>query len=428
MALQGTIKDFGLSDILQLIGLQRKTGILTLENSDDAVTVHFHEGQVVGADTRLRNLEDLLGGVLVRTGRITEEQLREVLRIQKKTLQRLGYLLVQKHFISEDDLRDALRVQVTQIVFRLFRWREGSYCFTPVEHLEYDREHFTPVSAETILMEGARMVDEWPIIERKIRSAQMLFHKTPAAVALEGPVESLIDADIDFRLDDDGSGDSGSPEEIHISPDERDVLRSVDGEATVQAIVDRSPMGEFDVYRILYELLNRHLIEEVPCTRPAGPPRRERTGPGVLSHALTLLIILAAALSVATFSRNPLNPWKMAVDDSPQSRLDLYGSRGRLERLERAVQVFYLDLGALPDSLARLTQHGYVDAREIRDPWGRPYGYESIPGGYRLFGHNGAGEESPELTRIHRLTSAQRLVLEGTATGSDSSSGFAAEP
>ena len=131
------------------------------------------------------------------------------------------------------------------------------------------------------------------------------------------------------------SGGSGAPEEIHISPDERDVLRSVDGEATVQSIVDRSPMGEFDVYRILYELLNRHLIEEVPHARPAGTPRRERSGPGILSHALTFVVLLAAAFSVATFSRNPLNPWKMAVESSPQSRLDLYGSRGRLERLER---------------------------------------------------------------------------------------------
>jgi len=236
---------------------------------------------------------------------------QEALRIQKKTLQRLGYLLVQQGFISEDDLRDALRVQVTQIVFRLFRWREGSYRFTPVEHLEYDREHFIPVSAETILMEGARMVDEWPIIERKIRSAQMVFHKTPAAVALEAPIESLIDADIDFRLDDDGSGEPGSAEEgeIHISPDERDILRSVDGVVTVQEIVDRSPLGEFDVYRILYELLNRHLIEEVPTARPVGISRAVATGPGILSRALSIVLLLAATLWVSGRRRSAGSRW-----------------------------------------------------------------------------------------------------------------------
>jgi len=415
LALQGTIKDFGLGDILQLIGIQRKTGILTLENSQDAVTVHFFEGQVVGADTRLRNLEDLLGGVLVRTGRITEVQLQSALRVQKKTLQRLGYLLVKQGLISEDDLREALRVQVTQIVYRLFRWREGSYRFTPVEHLEYDREHFIPVSAETILMEGARMVDEWPIIERKIRSAHMVFHKTPAASALEGPVESLVDTDIDFSLDPDeaeGTGEGGG--ELRISPDEREILRLVDGRLTVQGIVDSSPQGEFDVYHVLYELLSRHLIEEVP-TSPAIALRPAASDSRVVGRGLVILVVVAAAFSVATFSRNPLNPWTMALHNSPQSRLDLYASRGRLERLERAVQVFYLDLGSLPDALGRLVGHGYLEENDLLDPWGRPYLYERVPGGYRVAGLDSEGNPSPDLTRSHRLSSAQRLVLEGTA-------------
>ena len=86
MALVGTIKDFGLADILQLIGLQRKSGLLTLEHGTDRVTVKFLEGAVVGADTSTRNLEELLGSVLVRTGRITEAQLQDTLQIQASTL------------------------------------------------------------------------------------------------------------------------------------------------------------------------------------------------------------------------------------------------------------------------------------------------------------------------------------------------------
>ena len=72
MALEGTIKDFGLADILQLIGIQRKTGVLTLRNEKESVSVQFRDGQVVGADTQLCPLEDRLGAVLVRTGKITE--------------------------------------------------------------------------------------------------------------------------------------------------------------------------------------------------------------------------------------------------------------------------------------------------------------------------------------------------------------------
>jgi hypothetical protein len=359
--------------------------------------------------------------VLVRTGRITEEQLQEALRIQKKTLQRLGYLLVKSEFISEDDLREALRVQVTQIVYRLFRWREGSYRFTPVEHLEYDREHFVPVSAETILMEGARMIDEWPIIERRIRSAQMVFQKTPSAAALEGPVQSLVDADIDFRLDgsEDAQEEPSSDGEIRISPDERDILRMVDGEVGVQDIVDRSPLGEFDVYRILYELLNRHLIEEVPAARTSGATRRRDEDSNVVGRIAQVFLIALAVLSVATFDRNPLNPWKTAFQGTQRTQLSAYAGRGRVERLERALQVFYLDLGDLPDRLERLSSHGYVEDRDLVDPWGRPYQYERIAGGYVIVGLDADGNPDPELSLTHRFGTAQRLVLEGTPSGSE---------
>ena len=50
-----------------------------------------------------------------------------------------------------------------------------------IEELDYDQHHSTPISSGTILMEGARMVDEWPIIERRIPSDRIVLRKTVAA-------------------------------------------------------------------------------------------------------------------------------------------------------------------------------------------------------------------------------------------------------
>ena len=177
MALQGTIRDFGLPDIFQLIGLQRKTGILTLVNDKDkeSVTVTFEGGMVVMADSSERRLEDRLGNVLVKQGKLSRERLEEALSVQKQTLQRLGHILATTSAITTRDLRDALQVQVSQIVFRVFRWREGRYQFNAADAVDYDRENFVPMSADFILMEGIRMVDEWPIIEKKIPSVDMVF-------------------------------------------------------------------------------------------------------------------------------------------------------------------------------------------------------------------------------------------------------------
>jgi hypothetical protein len=419
MALEGTIKDFGLADILQLIGIQRKTGQLTLEGAGDTVTVKFLEGAVVGADTRSRNLEDLLGSVLVRTGRITDAQLQEALRIQRRTLQRLGYVLVKQAYISEEDLRDALRIQVTQIVYRLFRWRDGRYQFAPSEHVEYDTEHFHPISAETILMEGARMIDEWPMIERKIKSPKMVFRKTPAGEALDVPVASILDADLDFALP-----SSAPPKDaVRISAEERDVLHMVDGASTVQDLVDTSPLGEFDVHRLLYELFTRSLIEEVRVSAVAGVAPDESHRGVFVSVALQAVVLAAALWGLLTLPTNPLTPWRLVERGEETALLQTYTSRNRLERLVEGLQIYYLERGGMPDGLDRLAADGFVTASDLRDPWGRPYAFRVDATGFDLAGRGPAGEVRDDLVVRHAFTASQRMVLEGGATEKDRPSG-----
>src|SRR5881392_2581224 len=181
MALEGTLKDFSLADIFQLIGLQRKTGVLTLRGKDDTVTVTFLDGKVVGADSLNRRLENRLGSVLIKTGTLSQDQLNRALEIQRETLQRLGFILTHYGIIPPEALKTAIELQILQIVYRLFRWKDGDYHFSQETTIEYDRDNVTPITAESILMEGARMIDEWPIIEKRIRSSDLVFRKKPMA-------------------------------------------------------------------------------------------------------------------------------------------------------------------------------------------------------------------------------------------------------
>jgi len=183
MALKGTLKDFSLADIFQLIGIQKKTGVLTLKNDKEVVTVSFVEGSVVSADAFHRRLEDRLGTVLVKSGRITEAQLQEALRVQKSTLKRMGSILVENKFIDAVALREALQVQISQMVYRLFRWADGEYDFSQEERVEYDKEYVAPMSAESILMEGARILDEWPMIEKGIKSFSAVYRRANVEIA-----------------------------------------------------------------------------------------------------------------------------------------------------------------------------------------------------------------------------------------------------
>ena len=426
MALSGTIKDFGLGDIFQLIGIQRKTGILTLEEDGDAVTVKFLEGQVVGADTRSESVEDLLGAVLVRTGRITAEQLSETLAVQKQTLQRLGFILVKNAFISEEELIDALRVQSLQIVYRLFRWRSGKYSFTRSENLDYDQKHFVPISAETILMEGARMIDEWPIIERRIRRDDMVVRRTEAAAGLDlepspaTAVPPTVDADLEFDFIFDKQAKDEVPEtdqedgadKIEINDEERKILHLIDGKRSVLEINDHANLGEFDTYRLLADLIDRKLIEEVKRPNASEVSRAPKYLPEKVFHMLlgmTMTVFGVAALS--TLANNSWTPWQVVLQDDATDTLHRLASRQRLERIELALEIFYLDQGRFPGSLLELTAGGYLVAPDLLDPWAQPYGYEISAGGFRVGGYGADGQPDEELIVSHRFTGVQRMMM-----------------
>jgi hypothetical protein len=397
MALQGSIKDFGLPDIFQLIGLQRKTGILTLKHGDETVTVAFENGMVVNADTSAKRIEDRLGNLLVKQGKLTEERLEEVLQKQKATLQRVGHILVSGGYITAKDLQNALQVQVSQNVFKLFRWKEGDYNFEPTEKVEYDRANFNPMSADFILMEGIRMVDEWPIIEKKIPSMDIVFRRAVDA--------SMIDVG---SAEDDILGDSkkGGGNKIRLSAEEGRVYAKVDGVRTVQQIIDASGMGDFDVCKALFDLLSRNIVAPTgkgAAAKEAGV-RAEAASPalgyGLIAAAVVLsfggLFVQRTApfgvLGIQPFLRNSLN---LVLDGV---------SRSRLERLDRAIVAYRYVNGALPRTLEEVVSSGLVDRNYLKDPWARPFHYERSEAGYVLNAVDDAGKAAPD-TVIERTFS-----------------------
>jgi hypothetical protein len=410
MALEGTIKDFGLPDIFQLIGLQRKTGLLTLRSDKETVTVTFENGMVVMADSDGKRLEDRLGNVLVKQGKLGADELEEALQTQKATLQRLGHILTTTNYITPKDLKDALQVQVSQIVFKVFRWRDGEYHFAPTDSVDYDRENFNPMSADFILMEGIRMVDEWPIIEKKIPSMDIVFRTVVDASMIE----------VGGGDDEGGEGLGGlaepkrtaasSTSKIRLTHDEERIYRKIDGSRTVQAIIDGTGMTEFEACRILFDLLNRNIITTVgrgvAREAQAGRPEPVAT-PGSSRWVLPGVALLAIAL--AGFAQRP----PFALVGRPPLLRDSYDllmegvSRSRLERLDRAILAYHLLRGSAPKTLEAVSEDGLVDRSYLKDPWARPYHYALTDTGYLLNAVDDSGKSLPG-TVIERTLPADR--------------------
>ena len=388
MALEGTLRDFSLPDILQLIGIQRKTGVLTLKSGAEMVTVSFVEGNVVSADSLRKRLEDQLGTVLVKAGHITDSQLESALKTQRDTLKRLGHVLIDNRYISTQNLRHALQLQVTQIIYRLFRWNDGEYHFNQEEKVDYDRENFTPISAENILMEGVRMVDEWPMIEKKIRSADMVFRKADVDQEVEvDEALSLIDEDMDFHLgegEEEKTSSAADPEmAIRLSREEGCIYKLVDGRLNVQEIVDRSRMGEFDVYRVLFELLNRNLITEAISTPAAATKATRQAGRGREFLVRVAAVLLAAAsLGMVVHQVHTMRPlWPLTGQEAEsRARIQVSIGHSQLERLGFAIKVYYLAFGSSPRSLDALLERSLIRPGDLVDPWGVPFVLFSIDG------------------------------------------------
>jgi hypothetical protein len=174
MALRGTLGDFGLPDIFQLVGHQQKTGVLLLKDRELEVKIYFVEGNVVKAEQASRDKADLLGNIMVRAGVITQQQLDSALDTQQRTLRRLGDILIEMNAVDRVTLREIARLQTTETIYRLFMWRKGTYEFTATP-VDYDEQSYEPIRAENILMEGFRMVDEWPAVRKVIPSNRCTF-------------------------------------------------------------------------------------------------------------------------------------------------------------------------------------------------------------------------------------------------------------
>lgn len=382
MGLEGTLRVFSLNDIFQVLGLQRKSGVLTVEGHDDTVTISFLGGQVVSAESAARRLDNRIGTLLVRAGRLRQEQLDALLSLQGETQQRLGFLLIRERLVTPEDLREALRLQILRIVYSAFRWRDGRFRFTQEGPIDYDADHMSPVPTESILMEAAQMVDEWPMLEKKIGSRETVYRRAPG-------VENL-------RLV--TSPDQAGEGALAVTRAEAEVWRLVDGERPFSEILERAFLSDFDAYRGLADLLDRNLVEEgrsrVP-TAAAAPvaAAREPARMPLLVAAWGLVLLFCAAGAYLA----PRNRWNILLRPAGESALmaDLFKSLslGRLVRIERAVRVFYDSTGQYPKSLEDLSLAGILDGDTLRDPYGRPYRYilRSEDGKFGIYGRNASG-------------------------------------
>jgi tetratricopeptide (TPR) repeat protein len=226
MAIKGSLKEASLPDVLQLLSLGQKTGCLAIADRTNFGYVFFERGRICYAS--IVNRRDRLGDILVKHELITQAQLEAAVAEQAQRRDRkLGEILVEQRAISRDRLERYMRLQIEEAVYFLFTWTQGTFNFEA--DVRPERQDFlVSINPESLLLEGARRVDEWSLIEKKIPTLDLIF---------------IVDRD---RL---------AISDATLNEAQRQVLPLIDGQRDVHQIIEDSGLGEFEVGKALYGLV-----------------------------------------------------------------------------------------------------------------------------------------------------------------------------
>ena len=239
MAIRGSLKEASLPDVLQLLSMGKKSGCLSVSHRNNFGSIFFDKGRISYAS--IVNRRDRIGDILVKSGVLQQEQLDAAIAKQDKARgKRLGELLVDEGMISREELHGQIRIQIEEAVYFLFTWAEGTFNFESDIRPE-EQDFLVSINPESLLLEGARRVDEWSLIEKKVPSF-----------------------DIVFEIDRQRMGEMGEK----LTEAQQSLLPLIDGRRDVASLVDESGLVEFEVGKALFGLATAGFLHRVGKTKP----------------------------------------------------------------------------------------------------------------------------------------------------------------
>ncbi|MBW2268228.1 MAG: DUF4388 domain-containing protein [Deltaproteobacteria bacterium] len=366
VALRGNLRDFGIADVFQLIGQQRKTGVLEFTNDgDEGVQLRFDGGNVVSAAPITDRAEQALGEMLVRCGRLTQSQLDRLKTESEATAQTLPRLAVSRGWIEQEEVARIEDLLTRETLFDVLRWESGEFDFRsqPVEHT---REMESLLGAEQILMDSLRMVDEW-------HSFCELVHEDAVFRRSSGVEEYRRRTELQAE---------------QVAQAER-VFALVDGRTPVRKIVDLSLLGTFDAVRLLADLRRYEVIELLDpealeslrsLPAPASRAARETLGDWLVGAAPLLALALLAAWIGTRETRPPIAPGFSLHSEAHGEVVAAYATR----RAHHALEAHRFLTGAWPESLDQVSRGGLLADAVLAVPDASSYYYAKRDGGVLL--------------------------------------------
>ena len=349
MALSGSLREFSLSEILQLLSSQRKTGCLRVTRGAEARVIYLLEGRVAAVRDRGMGADDPLAGFLRRIHRLSEEQMRGISSIHAESGRDLVDLLLNGRYLEREELGMLYERLVLDVLHEIISWDDGVYSFANGN----PPESVLPVSlsTESMLMEAVRRTDE-------MRRYQGTLHDPGLVLGLK----ELPDPD------------------AALSEEEKELFGLVDGRRTLGELIAEAPLNEYEALEALFRLVEAGWIEiqgrRAREVAPAPDTTAIRRG---IAQAWRIDAVLAAA-AVALVILMQVAGWKTAPAAVPAER-DAYAALA-LGDMRFALDVYRTEHGRYPQRLEDLVAAGWITNAQTRTD-GQAMAYAPVDGGTR---------------------------------------------
>lgn len=340
MALEGNLSSFGLEEILQLIAVQQKTGMLSVSINEKNTVLYFRDGKIISTRDRRSRTRDPFREYLMRYGVLSREDLVRLTQIGAESKLDLLDILTSENFLDEKTLAKQWRLHIQETLHDVLTWDQCSYKFISGDEVVAGVKGLGEHIVEPLLMECMRRIDEYPMLQEMF------------------PAQGIRIAATNREID----------PNAEMFESEKSVLPILKSPRAVRDVVARAKMPAFDTYEALKLLKEKGLIvleadaterDDAPGTSAAARTRRKFGNPLVLGAcmivfgACAFVGVVHDANRAAHIARNGI----LANDAAHRARVE-YHVRWLIEAY-RARNGFY------PADLADLWKSGLADPDTI---------------------------------------------------------------
>lgn len=240
MVLSGTLREFILADVMQLLTQQKVTGKLSLNCEQKEGYIIFKNGDIVSASKEQESFPNKLFFFLTSYQKQPKNKVRELFTKYKDNIAELSIYLESKGILTHDEIEMYAMNMTIDIACSLFLWTSGHYQFDSLKSVDNFIPAGVGIPVENVVMEAMRRIDEWHQMHEAINEDTIFVHND---IKVDLPEYNSPDDDPSVYL-------------YHL----------LDGTRSVHEFLTDSFLTEYKIYETFYALVQSEAIRSLSDT------------------------------------------------------------------------------------------------------------------------------------------------------------------